>query len=272
MSGTSPSRPCQHTPYWLLRLGAVCALYFAWLSAHAADTLVTVPTRPGVTVSYWHMPRDNASATLVLLPGGAGSIGYRGGGQPQSGNFLVRSRELFAAQGFNVAVVGRPSDVADMDTGFRASATHVEDLARVIDDLRARSATPIWLVGTSRGTVSAAAAAIALGPERMAGVVLTSSITAYKLRGAVPTQALDRVRVPVLVLHHERDACASCAPHEVPLILKGLTRSPVKKLAWVSEGGPPRGDPCEAFHWHGYVGAEAQAVDTITRFVRAPAP
>jgi len=239
--------------------------------ARAADTLVTVATRPGVTVSYWYMPRDNASATLVLLPGGAGGIGYRDG-QPQSGNFLVRSRDLFAAQGFHVAAVGRPSDVADMDTGFRAGAAHVADLARVIDDLRARSAAPIWLVGTSRGTVSAAAAAIALGPERVAGAVLTSSITAYRLPGAVPTQALDRIRVPVLVLHHERDACASCAPHEVPLIIKGLTSAPVRKLVWARDGGPPRGDPCEAFHWHGYIGMEAQAVETITRFVRSPAP
>ena len=261
------SRPCR-----LPGPGAALALLFGAAAAYAADTLVTVPTRPGVTVSYWHMPRDQAGVTLVLLPGGAGSIGYRGGGQPQSGNFLVRSREQFAAQGFNVAVVGRPSDVADLDTGFRAGAAHVEDLARVIDDLRTRSATPIWLVGTSRGTVSAAAAAIALGPERIAGVALTSSITAYKLRGAVPTQALDRVRVPVLVLHHERDACASCAPHEVPLILKGLTQAPVKKLVWARDGGPPRGDPCEAFHWHGFIGMEAQAVETITRFVRAPAP
>ena len=258
-------------PTWLRRLGAALALALVLPSARAADALITVPTRPGVTVSYWYMPRDNASATLVLLPGGAGGIGFRDG-QPQSGNFLVRSRDLFAAQGFHVAAVGRPSDVADMDTGFRAGAAHVEDLARVIDDLRTRSAAPIWLVGTSRGTVSAAAAAIALGPERVAGVVLTSSITAYKLRGAVPTQALDRIRVPVLVLHHERDACASCAPHEVPLILKGLTQAPVKKLVWARDGGSPRGDPCEAFHWHGYIGMEAQAVETIARFVRAPAP
>ena len=239
--------------------------------AARADELITLPTRAGVTVSYWHMPRADATATLVLLPGGSGGIGMRDG-QPQSGNFLVRSRELFAAQGFHVAAVGRPSDVADMDTAFRASDAHVQDLTRVVDDLRARSAVPVWLVGTSRGTVSAAAAAIALGPERVAGVVLSSSITAYKFRGAVPTQALERLRVPVLVLHHERDACKATAPHEVPLIMKGLVNAPVKKLAWARDGGPPRGDPCEAFHWHGFVGMEPQAVETITRFVRAPAP
>ena len=239
-------------------------------AAHA-DELITLPTRNGVTVSYWYMPRANALATLVLLPGGAGGIGMRDG-RPQSRNFLVRSRDLFAAEGFNVAIVGRPSDVADMDTAFRVSAAHVQDLQRVLDDLRARAAAPLWLVGTSRGTVSAAAAAIAIGPPTLAGVVLSSSITAYKLRGAVPTQRLSEVRVPVLVVHHEKDACPSCAPHEVPLILSGLTNAPVKKLLWASGGEGARGDPCEAFHWHGYIGMEGEAVRMIASWVRNPTP
>jgi predicted alpha/beta-hydrolase family hydrolase len=250
---------------WLLVL-ATCAA-----AATRADQLITLPTRSGVTVSYWYMPHANASATLVLLPGGAGGIGLRDG-RPQSGNFLVRSRDLFAAEGFNVAIVGRPTDVADMDTGFRAGAAHMQDLGGVVDDLLARTNAPLWLVGTSRGTVSAAAAAIAIGPPRLAGVVLTSSITAFKLPGAVPTQRLSEVRVPVLVLHHEKDACPSCAPHEVSWILSGLTQAPVKKLLWASGGEGARGDPCEAFHWHGYVGMEAQAVQWIASWVRQPTP
>jgi hypothetical protein len=236
-----------------------------------ADELIKVPTRAGITVGYWYMPRDKATATLVLLPGGAGSIGYRDG-RLQSGNFLVRSRDLFAAEGFNLAIVGRPSDVADMDTGFRASGAHVEDLRRVLDDVHARSSAPVWLVGTSRGTVSAAAAAIAIGPPSIAGVVLTSSVTAYKLKGAVPTQALSEIRVPVLVMHHEKDACPACAPHEVKLIVSGLTHAPVKKVIWASGGDGARGDPCEAFHWHGYVGMEAHAVQSIAQWIRHPEP
>jgi len=251
---------------WLVAL----ALGPASAAVHA-DELITLPTRSGVTVSYWYMPRANAAATLVLLPGGAGGIGLRDG-RPQSGNFLVRSRDLFAAVGFNVAIVGRPSDVADMDTGFRAGAAHMQDLERVVDDLRARAAVPLWLVGTSRGTVSATAAAITIGPPRLDGVVLTSSVTAFKLPGAVPTQRLSEVRVPVLVLHHEKDACPSCAPHEVSWIMSGLTQAPVKKLLWASGGEGARGDPCEAFHWHGYVGMEAQAVQWIASWVRNPTP
>jgi pimeloyl-ACP methyl ester carboxylesterase len=250
-------------------LGTLCIALAAPAGARA-DELITLPTRPGVTVSYWHMPRPGASATLLLLPGGAGGIGYRDG-QPQSGNFLVRSRDLFAGHGFHVAVLGRPSDVADMDTSFRAGAAHVEDLRRVIDDLRARSGAPVWLVGTSRGTVSAAAGAIALGPQQVAGVVLTSSVTSYRHKG-VPTLALASIRTPVLVLHHEKDACPSCAPHEVRFIVDGLTGAPMKKLIWAREGGGARGDPCEPFHWHGFIGMEAQAVQAIAGWVRQPTP
>jgi predicted alpha/beta-hydrolase family hydrolase len=254
------------------RLGAwLLVLALCGATAARADELITLSTRSGVTVSYWYMPRATATATLVLLTGGSGNIGMRDG-RPQSGNFLVRSRDLFAAEGFNVAIVGRPSDVADMDTAFRASAANVQDLTRVVDDLLARANVPLWLVGTSRGTVSATAAAIAIGPPRLAGVVLTSSVTAFKLPGAVPTQRLGDVRVPVLVLHHEKDACPSCAPHEVPWILSGLTQAPVKKLLWASGGEGARGDPCEAFHWHGYVGMEAQAVQWIAAWVRQPTP
>jgi hypothetical protein len=256
---------------WRVVLVCWLLLVFAQAPALAADSLITLPTRPGVTVSYWFMPRAGANATVVLLPGGAGGMGMRDG-QPQSGNFLVRSRELFAAAGFNVVIVGRPSDVADMDTAFRASAVHIEDLRRVIDDVRARAPEPLWLVGTSRGTVSAAAAAINIGPPALAGVVLTSSITAYRLKGAVPTQALADVRVPVLLVHHEQDACRSCAPHEVPAILSGLTHAPVKKLVWARGGEGVRGDPCEAFHWHGFVGIEATTVQAIVSWLRQPTP
>ena len=251
---------------WLVAL-AMCSTS----AAACADELISLPTRNGVTVSYWYMPRAGAQATLVLLPGGAGGIGLRDG-RPQSGNFLVRSRDLFAAEGFNVAIVGRPSDVTDMTTAFRASGEHLQDLGRIVDDLRVRAEVPLWLVGTSRGTVSAAAAAIAIGPPRLAGVVLTSSITSFKLPGAVPTQRLSEVRVPVLVMHHEKDACPSCAPHEVSWILSGLTQAPLKKLLWASGGEGARGDPCEAFHWHGYVGMEAQAVQSIASWVRHPTP
>lgn len=128
----------------------------------------------------------------------------RGESWPEGSNFLVRSAPMFAAPGFNVAIVARPSDMEDMDYGFRVSAPHVDDVRRVLHMVKQKLGAPAWLVGTSRGTVSAAAAAIAMRDEALIdGVVLTSSVTSLRRgAGAVPTQDLDRISVPVLVMHH----------------------------------------------------------------------
>ena len=130
--------------------------------AAAEDGLVKVDTRPGVSVSFFYMKRDGAKATVVLLPGGGGGIGMKDG-IPTSKNFLVRSRDHFAAQGFNVAVVGRPTDQSELDYSFRVSPKHIEDLRRVTAFLRKDPGMPVWLIGTSSGTISATSAAIAFG-------------------------------------------------------------------------------------------------------------
>jgi pimeloyl-ACP methyl ester carboxylesterase len=236
-------------------------------AAWAGDHLVGVATRPGVKVAYWWMPRPGATATLVLLPGGAGGIGYKGG-VPTSTNFLVRSRDRFAAAGFDVAIVGRPSDRPALDLPFRVSDENARDLARVVERVRAAGGKPVWLVGTSNGTVSAAAAAIALGGA-IDGLVLTSSVTDPLLPQAVQKLALDRISVPVLVVHHKLDECPGTPPAGAELVVEGLTHASAKKLLLVEGGGPAWGPRCEPMHWHGYIGMEQEVVDAIAAFVRA---
>jgi pimeloyl-ACP methyl ester carboxylesterase len=217
------------------------------------------------------MKQEGASASVVLLTGGAGGIGLKDG-VPTSNNFLIRSRDHFAGHKFNIAVVGRPSDIQDLDYPSRISAEHVEDLRRVVSYLKKDTALPVLLVGTSRGSVSATAAAIAFGNQELAGIVLTASVTSASKAGAVPQQRLDAVRIPVLVLHHQYDACWVCRPREVPRIISGLKNAPVKKLVMVDGGGDPRGDPCEALHWHGFIGMEKEAVDIIGDWIKNPGP
>lgn len=239
--------------------------FWAGLAA-AGDRLVRIDTRPGVSVGYWMMERPGATATVVLLPGGAGSIGMKGG-VPTSANFLVRSRDLFADAHFHVAIVGRPSDREDLDGFFRSSPEHIEDLRDVIEKLRKDYGKPIWLVGTSRGTISAAAAAIALDPASLGGIVLTSSVTNGHRANPVLGLALADIRVPVLVMHHRRDACRTCDPREAPQIVERLSAAPQKKLMMVDGGSGARGDPCEPLHWHGYIGMESEAVAAIAAWI-----
>ena len=247
-----------------LLLACACA-------AAAADHLVVVDTRPGVRLGYYLMTRDGATATLLILSGGSGSLAMKQG-VPTSRNFLVRTRDEFAGAGFNVALVGKPSDHDDLDSGFRSSAAHVEDLRFVVEKLHKDLGKPVWLVGTSRGTISAAAAAIALDPAAIAGIVLTSTVTNGRQFTPVPGLALAEIRVPVLVMHHRLDTCRSCVPGETGRVMSGLAHAPVKKLILVEGGGGASGDPCEALHYHGYIGMEKEAVAMITAWVRDPKP
>jgi len=248
----------------------VAAIFWALaFTGHAEGMLFKVPTREGVTTTLFWEPVPDAKATVLLIPGGAGGFGKVEDGKAMGQNFLVRSEPFFIANGFNVAIFGRPSDSQDLDYADRISDTHMADVRKVLAFVKRKADVPVWIVGTSRGTISATATAINL-PGEMAGVALTSSVVSYKKPGAVPKQDLDRIKVPVLVLHHTKDACPLCQPFEVPAILRGLKNAPVKKEIMVSSGENPTGNVCEALHWHGFIGAEREAVDLIANWIKAP--
>jgi pimeloyl-ACP methyl ester carboxylesterase len=267
---------CSLTKHTLRFSFAFIAVFVAVFSSSLAfaDELINLQTRAGVTSSYWWMPRDNAKANLILLSGGAGGMGYRNG-TPQSANFLIRSRDHFATGNpngtFNVALLGNASDLRQLDPALRVRAEHVQDIVAVIAHIRAKNSAPIWLIGTSQGTISAAAAAIELG-DRIDGVVLSASYTAFKTATSVPKQAIDKIRVPVLVISHEKDGCSVTRPDENKYIIDKLKLARVKKMILLSGGQDPTGDECEALHWHGFINVEAQASKAITGWIINPTP
>ena len=241
-----------------------------WLStpSWAQDQLVTLPAREGQSINYWWMPADGAKTTVLLFSGGSGGIGLRDG-RPQSRNFLIRSAEFFRAQGLNVALLGNPTDKRQLDDAWRTSSMHRADVNGVLADLRQRGSQALWLVGTSRGTVSVAALGITL-QEQLAGLVLTASIGSYNVATSVPQQAIDQIRLPVLVYHHKNDACRITLARDTEWIVRGLKNAPIKKR-WIVEGGSnPEGDPCEALHWHGFIGMEEQAVKDMAAWIAKP--
>ena len=244
----------------------------AWAQAPSPGEVLTVPTRPGVTVPVYVRWRPDAVATLVLYSGGGGGYGPIGDdGWPTGGNFLIRTGKHWASYPFNLAMVGRPSDGIDLALGgYRVGDQHGADNRALFQALKQKSPAPLWLVGTSMGTISAAAAAIRDEDGLVAGVVLTSSIVSYKIPGALPKQALDKIRVPVLVFHHRQDACGSCRPDEVRKLAAQLTKAPVVRTLFVDGGGGVSSGPCEPWHYHGYVGMEDEAVDKIAAWILHP--
>ena len=236
----------------------------------AVDRLIAVNTRPEVSTSYWWMPRDGATATVILFSGGGGGIGYRDG-EPKSGNFLIRSRNEFAKAGFNVALMGNPSDMPKLTPVFRQSSEHFADVRAVVQDIRSRTPAPIWLVGTSQGTISAAASGIDLG-STIQGVVLTATLSGQQLGGSVSDLALSQLAVPVLVHQHAKDSCKLTPPYLAERLITKLTTAPVKKYMEVDGGQNPTGPACEAFHYHGYIEMEPEAVAQIAAWIKHPVP
>ncbi len=170
-----------------------------------------------------------------------------------------------------VAVVDAPSDRQSPPYlgGFRQTPEHAADLKAVIAWLRENAKAPVWLVGTSRGTQSAAYVATELsGPEGPDGVVLTSTILTDDKGRPVPAMALEKIRVPVLVVHHEQDGCSLCAFSEMPALMAKLVNTPRSQLLSF-KGGQSKGDPCEAFAHHGFNGLEPEVVQQVVAWVLA---
>src|SRR5712692_11643057 len=170
---------------WLRRL---CALLLVALAAApsaviAAPEIIEVPTRDGVIVRVLLVaPAEPPSATVLLFPGGWGARHFGSGdGSVKLGiNFLVRSAPLFAEQGLLAAAIDTPSDQpGGMTDDWRLGPQHVTDTRKVIDALQARAPGRVVLIGTSRGTLSAAYVAAKLEDPRVTGVVLTSSMVEH---------------------------------------------------------------------------------------------
>jgi len=235
--------------------------------------VVDIPTRPGVSQRMVILSPQDPKAAVILFAGGHGGlqISSSGGFTWGEKNFLVRTRQLFADQGLLVAVVDAPSDRQSPPYlgGFRQRPDHVADIKAVIAWIREQAKVPVWLVGTSRGTQSAAYIATELtGPEGPDGLVLSSSILTDDKSRPVPAMPLGTLRIPVLVVHHEQDGCRNCSFNDVPKLMEKLSGVPKKQLLPFN-GGQNRGDPCEALAYHGFNGLEREVVAQTVAWILA---
>jgi len=231
--------------------------------------IVTLQTRPGVTQSYFltRVPGD-PQAVAVLFPGGDGSIRLRtedGRARFSPNNFLVRSRAEFVNRGVAAAIVDAPSDQqSEMDDTFRLGEQHHTDITAVVADLRKRlPGVPLFLVGTSRGTVSAAALGRRLD-SAVDGTVLTATL--FRAGRGMGQQGLSgfdfpTIKSPLLFAHHRHDGCAHTPYGDAARLADKYP------LVSVSGGLPAKSAPCEALSEHGFLGREAGTVEAIVNWM-----
>lgn len=226
---------------------------------------------------------EQAKAALVLLPGGGGYLKFGDDGCPRKlkGNSLVRKQGLFHRSGFVTALVSAPSNrhgKAGLG-GFRVKRKHADDIGKVIADVRRRTGLPVWLIGTSRGAISAANAASRLsGAAAPDGLVLTSPVTSgfeggrkWWVAQTVFSNDLASIRMPVLVVVHDADKCIRTPPVLGPRVVS-KTASVRGQAVSVSDGSRGAGaeglKACKGRSPHGFLGQEAEVVAGIVRFIR----
>lgn len=278
---------------FLLRtaLGWLLATAGLALAAERCGEVVGIEAHDRSTLRYAFVPPSGGQqalqaggpVTLLLLAGGAGHLDLdaQGCARKLKGNSLVRSIPAFTEAGFGTALVDAPSDFHGEDGlgGFRTDARHAQDLGQVIAGLRTRTRGTVWVVGTSRGAISAANAAARLaGPAAPDGLVLTSALMAGQagakkawVAQSVFDLPLEDITVPVLVVGHVADTCVRSPPNLMDRIV-ARTRGPRQQLVTVT-GGPARPAPvgldaCEGRSPHGFVEQEAELAAGIARFVR----
>ncbi|TMA07765.1 MAG: lysophospholipase [Deltaproteobacteria bacterium] len=250
------------------------ALTLSFAAAAHAQEIVTLPTRPGVTQAYFiaRVPA-NSRAIALLFPGSGGLIRLRSeNGQIKFGgdNFLVRSRTEFIKRGVITAIGDAPSDQQSgwgMGDEFRLGEQHFTDMSAVIADLDKRfPGVPLFLIGTSRGTVSAAPLAAKFGSQ-IAGVVLTSTV--FRQTGPRSTERgpqlsgfdFATIKIPLLFVHHVSDQCTATPYADAQRL------SDKYPLISVIGGLPPKTDPCDAFSQHGYYGKESETVEEMVNWM-----
>lgn len=252
--------------------------------AFAGSELVNIETRPGVSVKMMLVEPDvKPKGVLVLYAGGAGTLelgsifGRPTIGRSYANNFLVRVRDKFVDQGYVAALPDVPSDRKKLDFIYRLSDDQVADTKATIAYLKKRYDAPIWLVGTSASSLSAANAASQLS-DQISGVILTASVTHvpqhFAVYGEFPNGTastnLSAVKVPVLIVSNTEDACDKSPSSGSELIKSKLTNSPRVEVKYFSGGDNPRSDACDALSRHGFLGIENDVVASMLKFINTP--
>ena len=214
-----------------------------------SDQLIDTAKYPdGSVIPYMLTMRDHIKPQriIVLMPGGMGNLDPRlEDGRLVfnfAGNFLIRSRHLFADDQSLIVSTN--------------STESPERMRAILSDMRQRHGSlPVFMIGTSKSTYSTMELARKMDGEIVAFVHTASmnSIASFDPRA---------LKSKHLLVHHIQDAChltgyySAKRQHErygTPLV--------------TMQGGWSEGDPCLAGAYHGFKGIESETVGKIREWL-----
>jgi pimeloyl-ACP methyl ester carboxylesterase len=208
------------------------------------------------------------SATIVMLPGGAGDVGVeRDGDVRHDNNFVVRTRALWVSRGYAV-LVPDTIDRANL-RGVRSSPEYGRLVDSLVGFVHTQADGPVFLLGTSQGSIAAMNGAAHAAPGSVAGLVLTESVS--RMGGSHETVFSadpQDVTAPTLVVANRDDACDVAPPEDAPRIAAAMTHSRDVQVLWVNGGITKSSKACGSLTPHGYYGIETPVIEQISRWMR----
>lgn len=254
-------------------LNVSVVLFFSLLfypgAATAHNALHTIPTRTGVTLDFLVISPETSTSkdAVIMFTGGNGAIPFKltENGAVSGWNFLIRSADDFVQQGLTVVAVRPPSDhKTGMNTNFRESSEHAEDISYLTSYLESTGINRIFLAGNSRGTLSAASLGTRLNDDHIKGIILTSTLESDFLRW-IP---MEKVRKPVLMVHHRGDQCRVSPYNEALKTRQTFLNSTKVDFVEVSNSTFfQMSDPCNDLSSHGFFGMEGKVVQVIADWI-----
>jgi hypothetical protein len=229
-------------------------------------TVIDLPLTGGGQQRALYARPKTQRGTLVMLPGGAGDVGIDDDGDLAHGkNFVVRTRDLWLAHGYAVLI---PDAIGGENMrGQRSSAAYAQVVRDLVGFVHKDAAGPIFLLGTSQGSIAAMNGAAHLSRGELAGVILTESVSRKSKSGeTVFDAAPDHVTAPALIVANRDSACRVAPAEDAPRIAAAMTGAPEVKILYV-QGGVTRSRDCGSESPHGYFGIERAVVDAIAAWL-----
>jgi hypothetical protein len=221
-------------------------LTFAISTFTYADEIVTLNTRNNVTQTFLLLePEKEIKGVVIMFPGHEGviRISKSSFGQfnvyNEGGGFTVskKTRKIYKKNGLAVALIAPPSDRQyGMDTEFRSSNEHLEDIKIVINYLQKKYNKDPYLHGHCRGSFSPASIVTKLRNIGVSGLILSSARSRGR-HGAVTDYESNVVSVPVLLIQHKNDLCKGTPYRKLDAVIEFYQTSSDTVDTIVVEGG-----------------------------------
>ncbi|MDE1918229.1 MAG: alpha/beta hydrolase [Sphingomonadales bacterium] len=235
----------------------------------ASDRVIDLPLGGEQHQRVLLAPVPMAKGIIVMLPGGSGDVGLRRNGDIRhDDNFVIRTRALWNQRGYSV-LIPDTLDGANL-RGRRSSPAYAQLVGTLVAFAKVQARQPVFLLGTSQGSIAAMNGAAHAVPGSIAGVVLTESVSVMGGSGETVFDAdPQKVRAPALVVANRDDGCDVAPPQSAYQIAAAMTHSRDVRVFKVSGGVARSSRACGSLTPHGYYGIESEVVNAIAAWMDA---